>query len=453
MHVVVYHAADHPGLGTRLDECGIPWQPAGDAAVPALAHDSTGLVIAVPFTTLTSGAWSGLQVRLALANRFFLVLGTGLSTANVMAAARDGAFDVLAMEDTVARWRQAFERAVESQQLWVKLYGGAPLAEADVLIGESAPMKSLRQTIERLGPTDVTVLIVGESGSGKEKVANALHKAGNRGRFQAINCAAIPKDLLESELFGVEKGAFTGALKSRQGLVEQADGGTLFLDEIGEMDPGLQPKLLRFLETRVARRVGGERDYKVSLRMVSATNRNLEENIQSGSFRADLFYRLSEVTLRVPPLRSHAEDIPLFVREFIGRGNERFGKNIESAEPELIQKFQQYDWPGNVRELKSVIDRLVLLFDSPILRAGYWDVPQRTPSLSATAALPADRKGPPGPPETPAVGDFRRLPSRRDRLEMAHRLLAEGRLSLTEVAAQLGVHPTTLFRWRQQGKL
>ena len=449
MHVVVYYAADFPEIGQRLQECGVPWQPASDTAAPALAHDSTGLVILVPSAKLDTEAWSGLQVRLARASRFFVVAGAGLTTAKVMAAARDGAYDVLDMKDPLDRWRQSIQRAVESQQLWVRLYAGAPLAQGDVMIGESPPMKSLRQTIDRLGPTDVTVLISGESGSGKEKVANALHQAGARGPFQALNCAAIPKDLLESEVFGVEKGAFTGALKSRPGLVEQADGGTLFLDEIGEMDLALQPKLLRFLETRTARRVGGEREYKVSVRMVSATNRHLEEQIQAGLFRADLFYRLSEVTLRVPPLRSHAEDIPAFVREFIGRANERFGKNIESAEPELIQKFQHYDWPGNVRELKSVIDRLVLLFDSPVLRAGFWDAPVRATAPPAPAHSERgrswDERALPG-------AEAARIPSRRDRLELARRLLEEGRLSLTEVAAQVSVHPTTLFRWRQQGK-
>src|SRR5438552_13534633 len=250
-------------------------------------------------------------------------------------------------------------------------------------------MKSLRQAIERLGPTVASVLIMGESGVGKERVASALHGASGRGPFIAVNCAAIPKELMEAELFGAEKGAYTGASKTREGLVEQAADGTLFLDEIGELDIRLQPKLLRFLETRKARRVGGTQEIQSEVRVLSATNSNLEGEIAEGQFRSDLYYRLSEVILHVPPLRTRPADISLLTMAFLKAAGERLGKHFEIAEPELIQKFQQYDWPGNVRELKNAIDRMVILYDGPVLRAAWWDVPpQRGNSRGGSSGPP-----------------------------------------------------------------
>ncbi|MCP5522493.1 MAG: sigma 54-interacting transcriptional regulator [Verrucomicrobiales bacterium] len=264
----------------------------------------------------------------------------------------------------------------------------------------------------------------------------------------ALNCAAIPKDLIEAELFGAEKGAFTGAIKSRPGLVEQADRGTLFLDEIGELDLALQPKLLRFLETRTARRVGGTKDYRVETRVVAATNRDLLASATEGGFRSDLYYRLAEMIVPVPPLRERTSDIPLLVRRFLGLANERFGKNVEGVEPGLLLQFQNYDWPGNVRELKSVIDRLVLLFDGPLLRQGCWEAPR--PPAPPMTAPPARAKPLESPQPAPAPP---RLAGRSERVALARQLLQEGTHSQSEIAARTGVHPTTLFRWRKAGKV
>ena len=304
-------------------------------------------------------------------------------------------------------------------------------------------MKQLHRDLERLGPTDVTVLLLGESGVGKERFATALHEAGRGGPIVSLNCAALPKDLLEAELFGAEKGAFTGALRARPGLVEQAAGGTLFLDEVGEMDLSVQPKLLRFLESRRARRIGGEKEYQVTARVVSATNRDLESDVRAGLFRADLYYRLAEITLRIPPLRERTEDIPELAQAFLNAANERFGKNVERLEPGLVVKFQGYAWPGNVRELKSVMDRLVLFHDGPMLREGWWDPPTR--SAVSEVRAPAPVVGP--------VSGATGMPSRSDRLAYARQLLQEEGLSLSDVAARSGIHPTTLFRWRKAGKL
>ncbi len=356
-----------------------------------------------------------------------------------MRAARDGAADVLDESDNDERWRAAITRAAENQTLWLELYGGAPLSSEEALIGLSPAICALRATIKKIGPTDVNTLILGESGVGKERVARALHDASGRKKFVALNCAAIPKDLLEAELFGVEKGAYTGALKSRAGLVQQAAGGTLFLDEIGELDSSLQPKLLRFIETRSARRVGGENEFRSDARIVAATNRELRSKSTTGQFRSDLFFRLAEVTIAIPPLRERTEDIPPLVMTFLGLANERFGKHISAVEPALLQRLKTHLWPGNARELKSAIDRMVLLYEGPVLRENWWDAPVpfvTPPNTSAGASQPVTA--------SPVL-------NRKQKLELARRLLAESENNFTWVAGQLGVNSSTLWRWRKAG--
>lgn len=418
-------------------------------------------VYLVPLSAMDAKSWPKLRVQFARANRPYIVWLEKANTLDVARCMRDGAHDVLSIEDSDERWREAVLALADNQKIWLDLYGGRPLSAEDVLIGRSDSIQRLQQTIDRLGPTDVCVLVNGESGVGKERVASALHKAGHEGPFVALNCAAIPKDLLEAELFGVERGAFTGALKTRIGLVEQANGGTLFLDEIGEMEIGVQPKLLRFLETRKARRVGGDAEYRVKVRVVSATNRNLDREIAENRFRADLYYRLAEIILQVPPLRARPEDIPDLALAFLKKANERFGKNIETFEPALITRFQQYDWPGNVRELKSTIDRMVLLFDGPILRATWWDVPENrlakqpvaAPALQAMPAMPVtDSASPPSASFHPASFTSV-IPNTKQKLELARKLLAESNDNFSWVAGQLGINPSTLWRWRKSGKL
>jgi two-component system NtrC family response regulator len=228
--------------------------------------------------------------------------------------------------------------------------------------------------------------------------------------------------------------------------VEQASGGTLFLDEIGELDVKLQPKLLRFLETRRARRVGGSVEIQSEVRVLSATNSNLESEIVEAQFRSDLYYRLSEVILHVPPLRTRPSDISLLTMAFLNAAGERLGKHFESTEPELIHKFQQYDWPGNVRELKNAIDRLVILYDGPVLRAAWWDVPKRVNSRAGSLGTTLHNSS--------GSADGRPVAfNRKQKLEMARQLLESSGNDLTWVAAQLGIHPTTLYRWRKTKKI
>jgi DNA-binding NtrC family response regulator len=408
------------------------------------------LIYIVPFEALSEPDWPQLRVRLAQANRYYVVGGEGLTSSNITTAVKDGAHDVLLLSDAEDRWREAIQKVADSQKLWLQLYGGTALPSAETLLGQSAAMKSLRQAIERLGPTAATVLILGESGTGKERVANGLHAASGRGAFVAVNCAAIPKELMEAELFGAEKGAYTGAVKTRAGLVEQAAGGTLFLDEIGEMDTKLQPKLLRFLETRKARRVGGNTEIQAEVRVISATNSNLEGEISAGRFRSDLYYRLSEVILHMPPLRTRPEDVPQFAMAFLQSACERLGKYFDSIEPDLIRKLQGHSWPGNVRELRNAIDRMVILYDGPVLRAAWWEPPtaRNVPNLEASPSMVAAAGN--GTGSFPSGG----MPiNRKQKLQLARQLLDSSGNDLTWVAAQLGIHPTTLYRWRKSNKV
>ncbi len=458
----VFHPADFDfEPAARLQRLGLLHRVFEDVEVIELTAATCDLVYLVPLEVMDDPIWSRLRVRFARANRPYVVWMEKVETRDVARGMRDGAIDVVSTYDSDERWREAVSRVTEHQSVWLQLYGGRPLSADDVLIGKSAAIQRLQQTIDRLGPTDVCVLINGESGVGKERVASALHKAGRGGGFIALNCAAIPKDLLEAELFGVEKGAFTGAHKARQGLVEQAHGGTLFLDEIGEMEIGVQPKLLRFLETRKARRVGGEGEYKVNVRVVSATNRNLDTEIAESRFRADLYYRLAEIILQVPPLRSRPDDIAELAIAFLKKANERFGKNFETIEPALITRFHGYSWPGNVRELKSTIDRMVLLFDGPVLRAPWWDQPEE-PSrrLSVEEAASSKVLAPvlPEPSHQPGVpaglaNPATLIPNGKQRIALARKLLAESDNNYSWVAGQLGINASTLWRWRKAGKL
>jgi two-component system response regulator AtoC len=240
------------------------------------------------------------------------------------------------------------------------------------IVGGSPAITALRHLVARVAVTPAsTVLLTGESGTGKDLLAKVIHYASDRSSkpFMNITCSALPEQLLESELFGHERGAFTDARMQKKGLLETADGGTVFLDEIGEMTPALQAKLLRFLEEKSFKRVGGASDIRVDVRVIAATNRDLEKEVQKHNFRADLFFRLNVLPIVVPALRSHIEDIPLLAEYFIGAFNTEFRKRIRGATPAAYAMLRSYGWPGNVRELRNVIERAMLLSDSETLDA------------------------------------------------------------------------------------
>ncbi|MGE5185507.1 MAG: sigma-54-dependent transcriptional regulator, partial [Acidobacteriota bacterium] len=231
------------------------------------------------------------------------------------------------------------------------------------IVGTSPPMQRVFEVVDQVAPSKATVLITGESGTGKELIANAIHQRSPRanGPFVKLHCAALAESLLESELFGHEKGAFTGAVARKEGRFEIANGGTLFLDEIGEISQSIQVKLLRFLQEHEFERVGGTQTLKVDVRVVAATNRNLQDAVAQGKFREDLFYRLNVVALEMPPLRARRADIPALAHFFLERYARSNEKTIESFSPETLQLLSSYDWPGNVRELENAIERAVVL--------------------------------------------------------------------------------------------
>ncbi len=231
------------------------------------------------------------------------------------------------------------------------------------LIGKSPAIQLVKETIEKVASYDINVLIIGESGTGKDLVARTIHRLSHRADqpFVAINCASLPAELLESELFGYKKGAFTGATSDKKGLIEEANGGTLFLDEIGEMPMQLQAKLLRFIETKKIRPLGSVREVDVDVRIISATNKNLEEEIEKGNFREDLYYRLSTITIRMPSLKERREDIPLIVESILKELKEKYSKDIQGISPEFLDYLMQYDYKGNIRELKNILEKAVIL--------------------------------------------------------------------------------------------
>jgi DNA-binding NtrC family response regulator len=362
-----------------------------------------------------------------------LVSGFGtLDTA--IQAVRAGAFDYISKPFDIGEIKKTVRRALDqsgSRALAAPLAADVPAGE---LIGRTPPMMSVYTQIARAADSVVPVLITGESGTGKELVARALHRNSQRAArpFVAINCGAIADTLLESELFGHTRGAFTGAVADAKGIFEQAQGGTVFLDEIGETSPALQVKLLRVLQEGEVRPVGGSRPIKVDNRVVAATNRDLGRAAAEQQFRADLFYRLSVIVIRVPPLRERRDDIPLLVAAFLKGAGKRVGRQIELSSGAL-DVLLSYDWPGNVRQLENTIERIVLFSRGSVVSAD--DVP---------GALQHVRRN------TPA-GLFEDLPSLEEleRRYLEHVLQAVGR-NRTRAADVLGIDRRTLYRMAER---
>ena len=294
------------------------------------------------------------------------------SVDSAVAAIKQGAHDYLTKPLDFDRLRTTLEVAMGHRQQETGVVEiGQPFGDDSRIIGTSMPMQALWDMIIHVAPTDATVLINGESGTGKELVAAALHHNSmrNKGPFVKVNCAALAETLLESELFGHERGAFTGADRRREGRFVQAQGGSLFLDEIGETSPGMQAKLLRVLQEHELQRVGGQETIRVDVRILTATNRDLEEEVAAGRFREDLYYRLNVVEMEVPPLRERQGDIPLLAGYFFNRFAEKNGRAVIGITPECMDVLNRYPWPGNVRELEHSIERGVIL-----MRGDYLDV-------------------------------------------------------------------------------
>jgi two-component system response regulator HydG len=409
----------------------------GEAALSQLLAEQFDVVL----TDLKMATLDGLAVlkgALEIAPSTQVIVMTGHSTVeSAVAAMKLGAYDYISKPFKDGELLIRVQKALEKRRLLVD----ASLHQdefrqryrLDALVGRSAPMRELLARLVRAAATDVTVLINGESGTGKELIARALHANSRRADrpFVPINCAAIAETLLESELFGHEKGAFTGAIKARRGLLEEASGGTFFFDEIGETSPGFQAKLLRVIQEHEVRPVGGNSAVQVDVRVVAATNQDLRKAIAEKRFREDLFYRLNVVPLTPPPLRERREDIPLLAQHFVERFNKREGTRREITQGAL-KKLVGHDFPGNVRELENVVEQAAALARTDVIEAD--DVRLEAPAL-ATLQAP------------------RRLV---EAVEEAEVRAIEGALlrnhnALEKSAAELGVSATTL--WRKMKRL
>ncbi len=356
------------------------------------------------------------------------------SIESAVSAVKGGAFDFVTKPVNLDRLEIVINRALESKMLKdenrmlrKKLHNEFKI---DCIVAKSAPMQEVLETVRQVAPTRSTILITGESGSGKEVIAQAIHQlSGRKGAIMAVHCAALPPTLLESELFGHEKGAFTGAVEQKKGRFELADNGTLFLDEIGEIEPQIQVKLLRVLETRTFERVGGVEQVFTDTRLISATNRDLRNMVAEGKFREDLFYRLDVVNIHIPPLRERQEDIPILVKTFIDEFAEDNSKGRQSISEEALDVLCNYKWPGNIRELRNCIERMVVLSRGPLLQLDNVPVGIRGGDFSAPAAITSPT-----------------LDLNRNEKMLILKALEECSDNRTNAAAKLGISRRTLHR-------
>jgi len=364
------------------------------------------------------------------------------SIESAVEAMKAGAFDYITKPFHMDEMKIVIKKALEYQKLQKEnIILKRQLKKKykfENIIGDSKPIQKVFEMIEKVADTDSTVLIQGESGTGKELVARAIHYNSHRSNKPLIpvNCGAIPENLLESELFGYEKGAFTGAHKTRIGRFEMANGGTIFLDEVSDMSPALQVKLLRVLQEQKFERIGGVKSTKVDVRIIAATNKDLEKAVAQGTFREDLFYRLNVIPIVLPPLRERKSDIPLLVHHFLKRFNQTKKRNVTEISPEALELLMNYHWPGNVRELENLIDRLVVLNTSGIIRPE--DLPEK---------IIANQNHPSSIPHVPEIPDeglcFKTVVSQFER-ELILQALKKSKGVKNKAAQLLKIKRTTL---------
>jgi len=405
------------------------------------------------------------QIKPRLPHLPVLVLTADASVENVVEAMRLGAYDYLVKPINSTRLDTAIRNAIERYNIYrrlLKLERKVQQRAFAGMVGASRVMRELFINVDRVAGSEITVLIRGESGTGKELVARAVHEqsARSEGPYLALNCAALPEHLVESELFGHERGAFTGADNRQLGLIESADGGTLFLDEIGELNMSLQAKLLRVLQERSFRRVGGERELSADFRLVCASNRDLAEAVQHGRFREDLFYRLAVFEIETPPLRARIEDIPLLASHFLAELAQKQGRDRIVLAPETLEALSSYPWPGNVRELRNTIERALVVCEGTAIKPrdlsarvlrGVLDAPVRAggepgsvsarswPASSAVvAAAPPIHTSAQQAPETLSLENTER--------QAIERAIEQTAGNLSRATKLLGIGRTTLYR-------
>ncbi|HEX2385249.1 MAG TPA: sigma-54 dependent transcriptional regulator [Candidatus Binatia bacterium] len=432
--VVDDDSASRTGLASLLERWGYKSATASDAQAALKACEQSPPDAMV--LDLIMPGMTGLELVQALGERvqhIAVIMLTGQATIDsAVQAIKLGAYDYLAKPLEANRLRAALEKGLRQVELAREANAlrqrlESPLGSYGSLIGKSPLMRQLYQNITRVAATDAPVLVSGESGTGKELVARTLHDLSPRrdGPFLALNCAAIPPTLMESEILGHEKGAFTGAVERRLGCFEQADGGTLFLDEITEMAPEVQAKFLRVLEEKQVRRIAATSSTPVSVRVVTATNRQPAVAVKEDRLRSDLFYRLSVFHLELPPLRDRGEDITLLARYFLEQFAEKYGRPVLPWAPDFASALKEHGWPGNVRELRNALERLAVLAPGPTLTAA--DVKQFC--LSTVLAEPTDS-------EPVSLAEAER--------QAIERALAATGGNKTQAARLLGITPKTL---------
>jgi DNA-binding NtrC family response regulator len=421
------------GEGYVVEEC--------ESAEQALARVSEADVIVLDVKLAGMSGLDALPKLHAEGTPVIMISGHG-TLADAVQATKLGAFDFLEKPLDRDRVLVTVRNAVERQSLRREVDEQRARNE---MIGKSAPMVALFTQIAKVAPSKGRVLITGESGTGKELIARAIHGGSTVAKcpFVKVNCAAIPPELIESELFGHEKGAFTGATARKRGLFEVADGGTIFLDEIGDMSASAQAKVLRVLQTGELSRVGGEGVIKVDTRVIAATNKDLAEEVKGGRFREDLYFRLNVIPLRAPPLRERPDDIPLLATSFVIQCCAENGFRSKQVEPAVLERLRAYPWPGNVRELRNLIERLVILSDEVITVA---DLPEpyggHAPDGSVAAAVAEAAGG--------AAGAFANVTLREFREDMEKKFilskLAEHGWNISRTAEALGIERTNLHK-------
>ena len=420
-----------------------------DVSLAASADVAFNLMDAQPFDTILTDlrmpGKSGLKVidrALALPNKPAVLMMTAYGNIDTaVEAMRRGAVDFLTKPVNIERLDVLIRRALKAKSLEVEV---AQLHERldekfdlGAIIGESPLLKDIIERVKKVAQSKATILIEGESGTGKELVAQAIHQSSprSRGPFVAVHCASLSENLLESELFGHEKGSFTGATERRIGRFESADGGTLFLDEIGEISGSIQVKLLRFLETKAIDRVGGSKTIELDVRLVTATNRNLEQLVREGKFREDLYFRLDVVRFVMPPLRKRPEDIPLLIAHFIKVYSEENGMPPLEVEPGAMKTLQAYDWPGNIRELRNFCENAVVL--QKVGKLSEFDLDPRFRGVRP----PAQGLGGPGDAGSPQT-----LSVEQNEKRILKEALIKSRGNRTKAAEMMGISRRTLHR-------
>ncbi len=432
---------DEPGIRQSL--CGVLEDDGYVCQAVATAEECLEEMVRQPYDVVLLDVWlpgmDGLAAleriqEIPLPDRPEVVIISGHGTIETaVRATKLGAFDFIEKPLTIEKVSVIVKNAVNQRRLQLEVHRLKETDRVPRIIGDSISMKALRQQLGLMAGTNGRVLIFGESGTGKELVAHAIHAMSPRvdEAFVEVNCAAIPEELIESELFGHRKGSFTGAQEDKVGKLQKADGGTLFLDEVGDMSLKTQAKVLRALEEQRFEPVGASRSIQVDVRVVAATNKNLEDEIERGNFREDLFYRLNVIPFYVPPLRERTEDIPLLADHFLKEFTTAYGRKPKELTPEAYRVLEDYSWPGNVRELRNLMERIVIM--NPQIRVDARHIPLN-PSRRAVFDRPMDRFG--------SLQEVREAAER----EYILKKLDETKGNVTRTAELLGLERSNLYR-------